>query len=199
LQPLAEQGVASAQAALGWMYSRGEGTSLDRGRALKWYQLAAQQDYPEAQYRLGRIFENGEGVSYNHAEAVKWYQLSADQGFAKAETRLCDLYATGWMVDLNPSEAWKLCLHAADQGDAQAQYQLGMMYAKAKPYHKVAWLVDSVQAYFWFNVVDPSNVSSGEPASPAWFRAQLAQQMSPEQIAKANSLYWQWRAAHTEK
>ena len=39
--PLAEQGNASAQYRIGWMYGSGNGVAQDYAEALKWYRLAA--------------------------------------------------------------------------------------------------------------------------------------------------------------
>ena len=39
--PLAEQGNASAQYSIGWMYGSGNGVAQDYAEALKWYRLAA--------------------------------------------------------------------------------------------------------------------------------------------------------------
>jgi uncharacterized protein len=196
MQPLAEQGVPAAQSALGWMYASAKGTSLDRKEAMKWYQRAADQGDAEAQYRLGRAFENGEGIPHNGPEAVKWYKLAADQGFTKAQTRMCDLYATGWIVGLNPPEAWRLCLLLGNKGSKYAQYTLGKMYAKAKPYDKMIWFTDLVQSYLWFNLADPSN--SSEIESPGWYREQLSQYMTAEQVAEAKRLTLEWLAAHAD-
>ena len=41
----AEQGVASAQSRLGFMYSKGEGVPQDDREAVRWHRLAAKQGH----------------------------------------------------------------------------------------------------------------------------------------------------------
>lgn len=56
---LAEQGYASAQYNLGFMYNNGYGVSQDYHQAVKWYQKAAEQGYVSAQYNLGLMYYEG--------------------------------------------------------------------------------------------------------------------------------------------
>ncbi len=51
-RPLAEQGNARAQTALGLMYAEGQGVSQDYETAVKWYRLAAEQGFASAQNNL---------------------------------------------------------------------------------------------------------------------------------------------------
>ena len=48
-KPLAEQGNASVQAAIGWLYENGEGVPEDDTRAVHWFSKAALQGLAEAQ------------------------------------------------------------------------------------------------------------------------------------------------------
>ena len=61
LRVRAEQGDASAQAALGVMYVAGRGVPEDYGEAVRWYQLAAEQGNDGAQFHLGVMYANGNG------------------------------------------------------------------------------------------------------------------------------------------
>ena len=61
-KPLAEQGDASAQSNLGFMYSNGEGVPEDDKQAVKWYRLAAEQGHALAQSNLGLMYDEGDGV-----------------------------------------------------------------------------------------------------------------------------------------
>ena len=53
LKAKAEQGDASAQFRLGFMYNTGEGVPQDDAEAVKWYRLAAEQGDASAQFNLG--------------------------------------------------------------------------------------------------------------------------------------------------
>ena len=52
----AEQGYATAQYNLGFMYNNGEGVPQDDKTAVKWYTLAAEQGYAERTRFLGHKF-----------------------------------------------------------------------------------------------------------------------------------------------
>ena len=90
--PLAEQGNASAQFNLGWMYYTGQGVPQDYKEAVKWYCLAAEQGYASAQCSLGEMHYGGEGVPQDYAEAIRLWKLAAEQGDEEAQYNL-DNYA----------------------------------------------------------------------------------------------------------
>ena len=79
----AEQGDATAQFNLGFMYANGEGVPKDAAEAVRWYRLAAEQGLAIAQFNLGNMYANGRGVLKDDAEAVRWYRLAAEQGLAE--------------------------------------------------------------------------------------------------------------------
>lgn len=80
LQPLADQGEARAQFALGAMYAEGWGVDKDVFQAVKWIQRAAEQGHEAAQFKMGLAYANGHGVRRNDTEALRWYLRAADQG-----------------------------------------------------------------------------------------------------------------------
>jgi TPR repeat protein len=91
----AEQGYASAQYNLGFMYEYGKGVPQNSETAVKWYRLAAEQGYANAQSNLGLMYNNGKGVLQNSKTSVKWYRLAAEQGYASAQTNLGVMYNNG--------------------------------------------------------------------------------------------------------
>ena len=54
-RPMAEQGYAGAQYALGVMYARGDGVPEDDKQAVKWYRLAAEQGLGQANNYLSHM------------------------------------------------------------------------------------------------------------------------------------------------
>jgi uncharacterized protein len=100
-RPLADDGDASAQVVLGFMYKRGQGVPQDFAEAVRWYHLAADQGDASAQADLGFMYELGQGVKQDFAEAVRWYRLAADQGVATAQTALGFMYEGGRGVPQN--------------------------------------------------------------------------------------------------
>ena len=102
---LAEQGDASAQYFLGFIYENGLGVPEDDVEAVRWWLLAAEQGHAFAQYNLGNMYDSGRGVPENDAEAVRWYRLSAEQGYANAQYNLGIMYERGRGVPQDDAEA----------------------------------------------------------------------------------------------
>ena len=92
VRALAEQGDASAQFELGFLYKNGRhGVPQNSKTAVKWCKLAAEQGYAPAQYQLGAMHE----VAQDYKTAVKWYRLTAEQGVARAQFQLGLMYDRG--------------------------------------------------------------------------------------------------------
>ena len=128
----AEQGNASAQFYLGFMYDEGRGVVRNDAEAVRWYRLAAEQGEASAQTNLGLMYRKGEGVARNDAEAVRWYRLAAEQGYASAQTNLGLMYDKGRGVARNDAEAVRWYRLAAEQGYASAQFFLGNMHDEGR-------------------------------------------------------------------
>ena len=77
---LAEQGDASAQSSLGYLYYAGRGVTQDAPTAAKWFYLAATQGEPTAQAFLCKMYLRGDGVERNLELALLWCELSIDGG-----------------------------------------------------------------------------------------------------------------------
>ena len=87
-QPLADSGVAGAQAFLGAIYESGRGAPQDYAEAARWFRKAADQGLPGAQYALGIMYAKGRGVPQDYVEAHKWFSLAASRyAEANAEDR----------------------------------------------------------------------------------------------------------------
>ena len=120
IQKAADQGYASAQNKLGFMYDTGDGVAKNKYLAVQWYQKAADQGNASAQYNLGVMYDTGDGVAKNKDLAVQWYQKAADQGHASAQYNLGVIYANGDGVAKNNYLAVQWYQKAADQGLAEA-------------------------------------------------------------------------------
>jgi uncharacterized protein len=101
MRPLADQGDARAQAALGFAYYDGKGVAVNYAEAAAWYRLAADQGNAIAQDELGRMYYEARGVPQDYAMAASWSRLAADQGIALAQVRLGIMCALGRGVPLN--------------------------------------------------------------------------------------------------
>lgn len=87
----AEQGHATAQCNLGYMYDDGLGVAKDYSEAARWYRKAAEQGDMYAQFNLGEKYYYGQGVSKDYSEALKWYRKAAHHGYWKAIDKLKEL------------------------------------------------------------------------------------------------------------
>ena len=85
LRPLADEGVAQAQHALGDMYNRGWGVAANDFEALGWYAVAGRQGIAEAQLGVARMYDMGEGIPQDFVTAYAWAQIAADQETPGAE------------------------------------------------------------------------------------------------------------------
>ena len=75
----AEQGNASAQYYLGYMYENGYGVEQDMTKAFEWYKKSAEQGYNNAQLKLGEMYQFGNGIRRNCANADEWFKKAAAQ------------------------------------------------------------------------------------------------------------------------
>ncbi len=150
LKPLAEQGHAAAQLALGWCYETGNGVTQDYYAAVSWYRKSAEQGYARAQCSLGWCYEYGKGVTQDYYAAVSWYRKAAEQGNARAQFSLGWCYDTGKGVTQDYYAAVSWYRKAAEQGHARAQCNLGWCYETGKGvtqdyYAAVSWYRKSAE------------------------------------------------------
>jgi TPR repeat protein len=111
----------------------------------------------------------------------------AEQGFAFAQFNLGVLYDNGYGVPMDDRQAMEWYRKAAEQGLSQAQINLGIMYEEGE-----GGPVDVVQAYFWYALADSQGDSQGPQA-----KREMAEKMTPAQIAEAERKIKEWRATHT--
>lgn len=126
LHPLAEQGIAVAQFAIGVMYSDGRGVAKDPVEGNKWSLKAAEQGLALAQLNLGSAYFLGFGIKQDHSEAMKWYRRAAEQGWTQAQFNLGSMYAAGHGVSRNLVLAYQWCLLSANStpaGETRARAQ----------------------------------------------------------------------------
>lgn len=154
----------------------------DYETALAEWQPLAEQGSPDGEFGLGLLYANGWGVDLNDEQALKWYRLAADQGHAEAAYNLGVMYSNGWGVPQSDDDAFHWYSIAAERGFTAAQVSLAKMYAVGFGAPQ-----DYVQAYKWYNIATMLDDQDAE-----FERDELATQMSPEQLAKAEQLAKNW-------
>ena len=132
-RPLAEQGYANAQFALGIVYANGQGVPQDYAAAVLWFRMAAKQGDDRAQFNLGTMYDKGKGVPQNYATAVSWYREAAEQGHVKAQFNLGTMYDNGEGVPQDYVQAHVWFNLSAAQGDANATKSRDIVAAKMTP------------------------------------------------------------------
>lgn len=121
-RPFAEQGQATAQYILGWIFQNGQGVAQDYAESARWYQRAADKGNADAQYALGSYYMSGVGVAQNDEQAVAWFRKAAEQGRAGAQYLLGYMTARGEGTTKDEAQAAQWYLKAAEQGYTEAEY-----------------------------------------------------------------------------
>ncbi len=135
-----------------------------------------------AQFCVGRLYANGFGVAMNDELALRWYGLAAEQGYSEAQFNLGLMHANGWGVEMNDQEAAKWYRLAAEQGFIEAQTSLAMLCHKGRVVEQ-----NLVEAYMWYDIA----VQLGDLNS-SFKRDDVADDLSPEQVATAQQLAKRW-------
>ncbi len=154
------------------------------------FRAAAARGFAPAQYKLGLMYYLGLGVPTNYSQAAHWFQLSATRGFARAQYSLSLLYAEGQGVPRNYARALHWDRLAVAQGSARAAGALGLMYFRGQGVPR-----NYVKAYQWTELAQSQGVGVTRNIATG-FLHQMAEYMTPGQIAKAQRAMQAWRAAH---
>jgi len=157
-RPLANQGHASAQNKLGFMFQKGLGLDADLEKAVYWYRKAANQGLTIGQFNLGYMYENGLGFdSRNYTQAGYWYRKAANQGHASSQFNLGWLYQKGKGVTKDNRKAIKWYRKAANNGHVSAQNNMGWMYQNGFGVSR-----DYSQAISWYKKAANKNNPSAQ-------------------------------------
>jgi TPR repeat protein len=225
LTAAADHNVIAALIDLGIFYMEPtDKTAPDVGRAIGYYEKAAELGSARAQAILGRIFAKGVQGKPDYEQSVKWYRKAAEQGLPEGEAGLAIRYALGQGVPVDAEEARRLFTAAAGQGLGEAQFDLGTMCeegngapadrAEAAHYFQMAAEQGLVRAQFRLGRLLASKPDSGSDRVSAYKWLMLAQSsiqqaspilvelkksMSEQEIADAEHAVDDWRVAHAGK
>ena len=177
-QPLAEQGRADAQYALGEMYKNGQGVKQDFTLAFELISKSANQGIVVAKYALGEMYLNGQGVEYNAGTAFNWIIQAAGQGLPRAQTHIGKMYQLGLGIRKDLAFAKKWWLLSAQNQHLDAFIFLGKMYDDGE-----GVLKDNIKAHMWWNLAGSLGESTGTR-----LRKSLESHMTKEDISKAQGM-----------
>ncbi len=117
-------------------------------------------------------------------------RANAEAGDADAQVQLGFYYATGLRTTQKDAEAVAWYRKAAEQGHPMAQFWLGSMYRQGRGVAQ-----DNVSAHMWFNLSASRSASLARDTAVS-ARDDIADGMTPEEIAEAQRLAREWDAAH---
>ena len=125
----------------------------------------------------------------DYEKAYRLIKPLAGQGDAHAQSILAAMYFNGQGFPQNYTEAAKWFRKAAEQGHAEAQHNLGLLYKVGRGVPQ-----DNILAHMWFNLAASQlNVPTEAREAVGNERDRIASKMTPEQIAEANQLAWEWK------
>ena len=145
LEMFANYGIADAQNALGFLYSKGEGVVQNSSKAFEWYKKSAEQGNQDAQVNVASYYSNGVLVAKDYEKAFYWLEKAAKQGNAQAQLELAKHYALGRGVSKNAVKAFEWHLKAANQGLAIAQNNLGTAFMNGEGVD-----IDYIKSVEWY-------------------------------------------------
>lgn len=124
----AQQGLADAAFALGFIYYYGAGDegsateiAPDPARAARWFTQAAARGNATAQYLLGHMYRTGQGIIVDPTAARHWLLEAAEQGVvgAQYEAGLLFAYQAGFQNGMAAYKWFELAARAGYPGAAQ--------------------------------------------------------------------------------
>ncbi len=178
----AAEGDPSSQFELATLYEIGLVTQRNLVQAYAWYNVAAAKGYPGARIARDKLAGQMTADQLTRArQAAAKHGLSAEQGSTGSDITVTPPQMTDYHVGLRayqdgdytkPFVEWRA---AAGEGDPRSQYELARLYESGQVTSQ-----NLAQAYAWYSVAAAVGHSNARIA-----REELAQRMTPEQMAKA--------------
>ncbi|HKU65029.1 MAG TPA: tetratricopeptide repeat protein [Rhizomicrobium sp.] len=127
-KPLADQGDADAERALGQLLMQNCTGLQDKSAAVAWLTKAASRGNVSARNQLGFANLHGLGVTQDDAKAFAFFNQTAAVGDAVGEAELGYLYDTGRGVPQDKYQGLQWTVKAAEQGNAAALSRIAAAY-----------------------------------------------------------------------
>jgi len=141
----ANEGYASAEVSLGWMYAKGLGVPADLNIARKWYEKAALQNHSVALLNLGVFYITGKGVEVDIPRGVDYLIRASQLGNSRASFNLSVMSKEGQSGLLKAGDEIPWLIKSADQGNLIAGYEVADKYLTGD-----GLPVDRAKARKWF-------------------------------------------------
>ncbi|MDX1814605.1 MAG: tetratricopeptide repeat protein [Thermodesulfobacteriota bacterium] len=125
----------------------------------------------------------------DYENAYRIIKPLAEEGDAHAQCILAAMYFNGQGFPQDYTAAAKWFQRAAEQGYAEAQHNLALLYKVGQGVPQV-----NIFAHMWFNIAASQlDIPTATRVVVVKERDLVASRMTPEQIARANKLAWEWR------
>ncbi|PPR37336.1 MAG: Beta-lactamase HcpA [Alphaproteobacteria bacterium MarineAlpha8_Bin1] len=115
------------------IFDNGFGTSVNKTRALFYYEAAAELSNMYAQYNLGWKYYNGENVNKDVIRAFQLYKAASDTGHPQAMYNLANMYYSGIGTVKNLKQAYKMFLNAKIRGINESNFFLDKITKEITP------------------------------------------------------------------
>ena len=140
LNKIVDSGDIWGETILGYCYEFGLGVEKDPGKALEYYQKAADKKYPKAIGFVGHCYYNGIGVKKDVAKAFEMLKVAGEAGDCDNAEDLGLCYHNGHGTKKDMKEAEKYLRIAADHNLAsdESQFKLAEIYYKKRDYVNAA-------------------------------------------------------------
>ena len=102
--------------------------AADYGKAMEYFQLAADAGNAEGWRGIGNLYANGEGVEMNLDKAREYFELAAEQGDAKALYNIGVLYQYAMGGEQDTAKAVEYYQKSGELGFAEAYTTLVSLY-----------------------------------------------------------------------
>lgn len=122
---------ANAMNDLGALYYDGHGCCQDFGKAVYYYNMAAENGCKVAQENLGYCYLYGRDVEVDYEKAFHYFALGAFEGYLVSLYKIGDMYQKGYYVKKNEAEAFRIYERCMDtMTDEAAKLVAGPVYLR---------------------------------------------------------------------
>ena len=185
-KPLAEQGDADAERAMGQLLMQNCTGLQDKPAAVEWLNKAAAAGNIPAKNQLGSAYMTGNGVPLDDNKAFALFSQTAAAGNAIGEMELGYLYSAGRGVPQDKYQGLQWTVKAAEQGNATALGNIASAYMKGEILEK------DIDRAAYFLALSNERANPAQRAELMGVSQQIRQEVSASDLARAASRAQRW-------
>ena len=185
-KPLAEQGDADAERAMGQLLMQNCTGLQDKPAAVEWLNKAAAAGNVAARNLLGSAYMTGNGVPLDDNKAFALFSQTAAAGNAAGEMELGYLYLTGRGVPQDKYQGLQWTVKAAEQGNASALGNIAGAYMRGEILEK------DIDRAAYFLALSNERANPAQRAELMGVSQQIRQEVSASDLARAASRAQRW-------